>query len=342
MKIEKIHTGQSIVDYALEMAIWANQIAWGQIGDINKTLDQLEKQIAAMVLALDSETIDTAGKRTITKLLSDMRNAETAAMSQQLTETVSTIGQMTNVIGAAEVAVLTKLTKRQIKALTDPFKVALDTPIAAAGEMLGGFVEGLEDAVSSKMERTIRMGMANKWTLQETVRAMRDNFDVIKRRDVEAVVQTACHHAFESARMAVYKANKIDQVQCVITLDTRTCRSCFALGGMIVDIDKAPRYPLHPRCRCVTIPWLPELAEYDEGATRASMGGYVDANVSSFDWFKKHDKAWLNEVFGPTIANVIKKQGMTEEKFRRLALDRTYRPRTIKQIEQKAAEMGLL
>lgn len=342
MKIDKIRTGQSIVDYALEMAIWANQIAYWQIGDINQVLDQLEKQIAAMVLALDSETIDTAGKRTISKLLSDMRNAEAAAMSQQLTETVSTIGQMASIIGAAEVAVLTKLTKRQIKELTDPFKVVLDTPIAAAGEMLAGFVDGLESTVTAKLERTIRTGIANHWTLQETVRAMKDNFDTIKRRDVESVVQTACHHAFETARIAIYKANKIDQVQCVITLDTRTCRNCFALGGMIVDIDKAPRYPLHPRCRCVTIPWLPELAEYDEGATRASIGGYVDANTSSFDWYRKHDKAWLDDVFGSTIASVIKKPGMTEAKFRQLTLDKQYRPRTIKQITQKAERMGLL
>lgn len=342
MKIDKIHTGQSIVDYALEMAIWANQIAYGQIGDINQVLDQLEKQIAAIVYALDTDDIGTLNKKTVTRLLSDLRNAESAAMSQQFTETVSTIGQMTNIIGAAEVAVLTKLTKRQIKALTDPFKVALDTPIAAVGEMLSGFVEGLESAVGSKLERTIRTGMANHWTLQETVRAMKDNLETIKRRDVESVVQTACHHAFESARMAVYKANKIEQVQCVITLDTRTCRNCFSLGGMIVDIDKAPRYPLHPRCRCVTIPYLPELAEYDEGATRASIGGYVDANTSSFDWFRKHDRSWLDDVFGPTIAAVIKKPGMTEEKFRRLTLDKQYRPRTIKQITQKAEQMGLL
>lgn len=342
MKIDKIRTGQSIVDYALEMAIWANQIAYGQIVDINQVLDQLEKQIAAMVLALDSDTIDAAGKRTISKLLSDMRNAEAAAMSQQLTETVSTIGQMANIIGAAEVAVLTKLTSRQIKALTDPFKVALDTPIAAVGEMLNGFVDGLSGTVTDKLERTIRTGIANHWTLQETVRAMRDSFDTIKRRDVESVVQTACHHAFEAARIAVYKANKIEQVQCVITLDTRTCRNCFSLGGMIVDIDKAPRYPLHPRCRCVTIPYLPELAEYDEGATRASIGGYVDANTSSFEWFRKHSKEWLDDVFGPTIAAVIKKPSMTEAKFRQLTLDKQYRPHTIKQITQKAEKMGLL
>jgi len=306
MKIDKIHTGQSIVDYALEMAIWANQVAYGQIGDINAVLVRLEKQIAAIVNELELDDLSKINKKTLTRLLSDMRNAEAAALSQQLTEAVANIGQMTDAIALAEVAVIHKLTARKIKQLAEPFRVALNTPIAAVGEMLDGFVEGLESTVHARLERTIRIGIAKQWTLQETVRAMRDDFDLIKRRDVEAVVQTACHHAFETARTAIYKANNIDQVQCVVTLDSRACKNCAALGGLVVDIKKAPRYPLHPRCRCVTIPWLPELEEYDEGATRASSEGYVNANVSSFEWYKRHSDGWLNDTFGATIATVIK------------------------------------
>ncbi len=316
------------------MAVWANQVAAGQVADINSALSNLENECANIILALDTE-LNKASKKTLNKTLSELRNAESAALSKQLTDTLSSIERLTILTAGAEVATLKKLTKRKIESLSAPFKAALDNPIAATGDMLKPFIEGLEATTATRIERTIRAAMANKLTLQETVRSLSDTFDVIKRRDVEAIVQTACHHAFQEARTAVYKANGIKQVECLATLDTRTCFRCAALDGLVVDESKSPRYPLHPRCRCVTLPHIPELSAFDEGATRSSESGYVPAKTTAFEWYRGHGNGWLDDVFGPTIATAIKSPDMTADKFRKLSLDKRYRPASITQIEER-------
>ena len=53
----------------------------------------------------------------------------------------------------------------------------------------------------------------------------------------------------------VYRANKIEYVSWLSTLDQRVCISCLnAEAGSPYPINQAPRYPLHPKDRCLIIP----------------------------------------------------------------------------------------
>ena len=101
---------------------------------------------------------------------------------------------------------------------------------------------------------------------------------------------------------------------------------CAALDGKVVAIDKAPKYPLHPRCRCLTMPET-ELSELlQEGATRSSEDGYVPQTMTAFDYLRKKPLSELTEAYGPTVAKAIKSEKMTNTKFRQLALDKALKP----------------
>lgn len=46
-------------------------------------------------------------------------------------------------------------------------------------------------------------------------------------------------------------------------LDTSTCLVCGELNGKVYhDITKAPMYPVHPRCRCILIPFTEDILDY--------------------------------------------------------------------------------
>ena len=104
-----------------------------------------------------------------------------------------------------------------------------------------------------------------------------------------------------------YDANRrlIHGVQCVATLDDRTCLDCGMLDGQSFfvggdpPLGDAPTYPLHPICRCVKVPiskiW-DMLGIKRPAGTRASMFGPVDGRLDMETWLRRVEgqgKNWI-------------------------------------------------
>jgi hypothetical protein len=67
----------------------------------------------------------------------------------------------------------------------------------------------------------------------------------------------------------------------------------------------------------------------DEGATRSSATGYVDGDLSYYDWLKTQPTAFQDSAIGPTRGKLLRSGGLTAEEFARLNLGRNFEPLTL-------------
>lgn len=79
-------------------------------------------------------------------------------------------------------------------------------------------------------------------------------------RAADRLVRTEASHAYNSAALESYKAAGVTQVEVLIGKDDRLCDECAGIAG-VYDIDKAPRLPVHPHCRCTYAPVVDLEAE---------------------------------------------------------------------------------
>lgn len=340
MDIKSIQPTGTLLSSELEMAIWVNRVSVGIEEYLGKALNRTQKAVLAELA--ESGQISLLNKRQFDKLLKLMEAIGQDYMREPIQQALDEISEMPGLAASAEAYIIGRMTGEAVKRISEAFKLAVETPIAATGDLLEPFVKGLEDTVIDRLQKEIRISMATGRTLNETVASLKSLIETMKKRDVEAVISTATQHAFNVARDAVYEVNGIDKVRCVATLDVRVCMYCAALDGKVVERSKAPKYPLHPRCRCLTVPEIEGLDELREGATRSSEDGYVPQSMSAFEYLRSKPMDELKEAYGPTVAAAIKSQGMTTTKFRQLALDKGLKPISITELKERMERRGML
>lgn len=71
------------------------------------------------------------------------------------------------------------------------------------------------------------------------------------------------------------------------------CADCS--GRLYKTLEDCPHVPQHRGCRCLIIPYF-----YIENDKRASMNGYVDADITFDDWLKDQSAKTQKEVLGAT------------------------------------------
>lgn len=72
------------------------------------------------------------------------------------------------------------------------------------------------------------------------------------------VARTETMYAFNTAAREEYRRYGVEKVEWVAAMDERTCPRCGPLHGRVFPMDQAPDCPLHPNCRCITIPYIEE------------------------------------------------------------------------------------
>lgn len=120
--------------------------------------------------------------------------------------------------------------------------------------------------------------------------------------------------AFSSlASQDSYKELGVEKVEYLATLDDKTCEICGPMDGQVFDLKdfemsvNAP--PLHPRCRCTTIPYFnDEFTQGEKRAARDSEGkSYtVPGDMSYQQWKEKYvDNTRENDII-KTVRGRIK------------------------------------
>jgi len=93
--------------------------------------------------------------------------------------------------------------------------------------------------------------------------------------------------------------------------------------------------PLHIGCRSTTVANVdPSLDFLDEGATRSSEQGYVDADLSYYDWLKTQSAEFQNEAIGKSRATLFRDGGLSVDDFAALNLGRNFQPLTLAEMQK--------
>ncbi len=212
------------------------------------------------------------------------------------------------------------------------------------GKLLEAFIADWTQAERNRVAGAIRMGYVQGETNQQIINRIRgtkalkysDGLIAITRRNAEAVVRTGIQHVASVARMETWKTNSdvVTGYRWVSTLDGRTSAQCKSLDGRVFKMGKGPVPPAHIRCRSTTAAELDDrYAFLDEGATRASKDGYVDADQTYYSWLKGQPQEFQNIALGPERAKLFRDGGLSAERFAELQLDRQFKPLTLEQMK---------
>ena len=217
------------------------------------------------------------------------------------------------------------------------------------GMMLESFITdamrpGL-DRVTSAIRSGYYQGQTTNQILQ-TIRGTRaagftDGIWQIVNRDAESIVRTSLQHAATQAREATWQANRdiVKRVQWNATLEARTCAACGSLDGQTFPMDKGPRPPLHPNCRCTTTAILDARYSFlDDDATRFSRSpegvAPVPADLTFYGWLKTQPPEFVESVIGKQRGALLLNGGLSANQFAELQLGKRFQPLTLKQMQE--------
>lgn len=226
----------------------------------------------------------------------------------------------------------------------------MSAPLSVTGHGRGKLLDALvadwamaeRQSVIGALKRGAFEGKTNAQLVREIRGTKAANFgDGILQQTsnhAERIVRTAIQHVATVAREQTLAANSdiVKEVQWVSTLDKRTCPICRSLDGKRFKNGKGPRPPIHINDRCTVIPVLSGKYSFlNENATRASMEGPVNADMSYYEWLKTQDAEFQDEVLGPTRGKLFRDGGLSAEQFAKLQLDRNFQPLTLDEMRER-------
>lgn len=215
---------------------------------------------------------------------------------------------------------------------------------ADGGKLLESFIKGWMSSDVKMLTGQIRQGFFEGQTNFEILRNIRgtkaknysDGALAVVDRHAKTIVRTAVQHTASTARMQTWIKNGIKQYTWLSTLDGRTSTICRSLDQEIYDIGKGPVPPIHLNCRSTTMAKLPSKYDYlDKGATRASKEGPVDAKLGYYEWLKRQDGDFQDEVLGPARGKLFRDGGLSVERFKQLQLDKNFKSLTLDEMRRK-------
>lgn len=224
------------------------------------------------------------------------------------------------------------------------FSDPLATQGPGGGQLLKDFLKDWSQSEVKAVTGAIRRGAFQGQTNTQIVQAIRgtralryaDGLLEVSARHARIVVQTAVQHVSTAARMATFAENSdiVVGVQWLATLDNRTCTVCGALDLKEFPLDKGPRPPLHPNCRCTTTAALvPEFAALNRRSVRPSVGPdgaeQQSAGVNYYTWLKQQPEAFQAAAIGARRAQLLRSGGLSADRFSQLQLDKNFEPMTL-------------
>lgn len=212
------------------------------------------------------------------------------------------------------------------------------------GMMLRAFVRDWTARQVREVTNAIRLGVAQGDTNATIARTIRgtaaqryaDGILAVTKRHADTVVHTAVQHIATVARTETFAANAdiVGGLRWVATLDNRTCVRCGALDLVEFPLDKGPRPPLHPRCRCtVTAVLKGAFKELQRGTVRPSVGPdgaeQKPGTLSYYRWLKQQPASFQDYAIGPSRGKLLRNGGLSEDRFAQLQLDKRFMPLTL-------------
>jgi len=178
------------------------------------------------------------------------------------------------------------------------------------------YLNGLSENMFKTWDTQVRAGYLTGMTAKEINRAVLGTADGLNpgemqalRRSLERNTKTMVASMAETARDAVYKANSklFSGYRYVGVLDSRQCLVCGSSDGVVFkEIEDGPKLPQHVACRCLYLPLVKGMEDFDDDDTRASADGPVSANMTYSDWLKTQPEGVQRDILGPARFEMYK------------------------------------
>lgn len=171
-----------------------------------------------------------------------------------------------------------------------------------------------------KLTKTIQQGIIKGEDIKSMVATIEHDMNV-QYHNAQRLVRTEVNHIYNQAANDSYQQGGIEKYRYVAVLDNKTSKICRETDGKTFNVSdyqpgvNAP--PLHPNCRCTTIP----VVEWNSIETRAARDLITGKTISVKDmdyeeWHKKYvspPKATTNEEWVEQIRNIGSTQDVDRE-----------------------------
>ena len=324
-------------------------------GEANKVGDFLKKIDQSVTARLANRDLTEFSRDRLNQLLLSVQS-DMAILAQEFTNTVAAqsidladyesgfevraLGQ----VAAADFAIPTAAAL-QFAVFNNPLTILG----ADNGKLLKPFVKGLTQRTLDRVSGAISAGCYEGQTTNQILQAVRgtrankftDGVLFQMNNAAKTITRTALQHAAVQSREQVWQNNAdiVKAVKWVSTLDSRTSPQCRTLDGQQFPIDKGPRPPIHPNCRSTIVAVLDDRFSFlREGATRTARGPdgkvvSVPADQTYYGWLKKQPAAFQDSAIGKSRGALLRRGGLTSEKFTKLQLGKNFEPMTLDEMK---------
>lgn len=337
-----------LLDIATRHQVYLERLKSGEVRNFDAALRKLEQAIIQVINGLEVDSISDLTKAKLKEALVELRDAQAQIMFDAIDKLIPKLEKIVGYEAQFEARSLGQLVAEVPIAYVlaeRAFSAAMNQPLSATGELLEPFLKNWAAREIEAVGNLVAKGYADGWTTQQLVQAVRgtkkakysDGLVAKIGRDADAVVRTAIQHVASTARMQTWAANSdiVKGYRWVSTLDGKTTQVCRSLDGKVFELGKGPRPPIHIRCRSTTVAELDDKFSFlDEGATRSSKDGYVDGDLTYYEWLKKQPPAFQDSAIGPTRGKLLRDGGLTAEEFARLNLGRNFEPLTLEEMRK--------
>lgn len=336
---------------ALEIQSYLERLKSGVVKDYEQIFPKIEKLTSDALGALRVDKLSEASLGQLNTAIAQVRSATTELYFAQNAELVDSLAEIGGFVVGREANLFEKRLSSAVKEFNwevpgKSFQNVLKRPITATGDLLKPFTKTVVGPTVRKMEGAIRNGWAQGDTVGSVMRTIRgtkaagyrDGILNTSKHQAEAMVRTATQHVANSARLDFYIENDdlVKGYSWVSTLDGKTSSICRSLDGQTYKFNEGPVPPAHPNCRSTIKPELSSEFDFlDEGATRSSEFGYVDANTTYYDWLKNQSDEFVDDVLGKSRGALFRNGGLTPDEFSRLNLGRNFKPLTLQEMYAK-------
>ncbi|WP_225666807.1 minor capsid protein [Lactococcus garvieae] len=157
----------------------------------------------------------------------------------------------------------------------------------------GNATRTLPKTLSETLFRGISLGYGPDRLTQMARVKLKD----FSENQVHRLVTTEAAHIVEQATLDSYKETGLEKYEYLATLESHTCGVCGKLDGQVMEVSKqetGTNYPpIHPYCRCTTVPWDKWFEENDIKRWSRNEETGKGKSIDDMSYSK-----WKEDVFG--------------------------------------------
>lgn len=275
----KLYTAREMKDFRMTLEEY---IAKGQESGVS------DKWIKELESASDLHRIDRL--KALQLQLTNEIESLSAYKEQELNKTLSDIyeeGYYRNIFDIQQIngvgSAFAKIDKRKINQ-------ALSKPWTYDGKTFSDRIWQDKEKLKHSIEKTLTQSIIRGEAPLKTAKRIAKETNV-ELSSAKRLVLTESAAMSNKASMDSYKELGVDEIEFVSALDGRTCDICGVMDGKHFKTSEGVEGinlpPLHPNCRCTTVPYFND--EFTQGEMRAARDEngktyYVPADMNYEEW----------------------------------------------------------